>query len=123
MICLGCGCKLEIGAKFCPHCGKETALASGEVGTIKIVREKKTMGFAVSFDVFIDDEKVGVLANGSELTFDVPVGSHDIRLELLNSVTNQEVKLSSEKKNAIITVIPKMGLVAARPFVKNIEYK
>lgn len=26
MICLNCGCKLDLGAKFCPHCGKETPL-------------------------------------------------------------------------------------------------
>lgn len=122
MICLGCGCKLEIGSKFCPHCGRETILASGEVGTIKIVREKKTMGFAVSFDVFVDDEKVGSLANGRSLSFDVPIGSHDIKLELLNSTTHQVVELSSEKRNVLITVIPKMGLLAARPYVKSVNY-
>lgn len=122
MICLGCGCKIEIGSKFCPNCGKETLLSSGEIGTIKIVREKKTMGFAVNFDVFIDGEKVGSLANGGSLSFDVPIGSHDVKLELLGSSTNQEIVLSSEKRNALITVIPKMGLLAARPFVKSTLY-
>ena len=48
MICLNCGCKLDLGVKFCPHCGKETPLNNeNNIGKITIVREKKMLGFAI----------------------------------------------------------------------------
>ena len=58
MICLNCGCKLDLGVKFCPHCGKETPLNNeNNIGKITIVREKKMLGFAIPFDAYIDDTK------------------------------------------------------------------
>ena len=41
MICLNCGCKLDLGAKFCPHCGKETPLNNeNNIGKITVEKRK-----------------------------------------------------------------------------------
>ena len=60
MVCLECGRMIELGTKFCPHCGKATPLNNeNNVGTITVVREKKMFGWAIPFDVYIDDTKLG----------------------------------------------------------------
>ena len=83
MICLNCGCKLDLEAKFCPHCGKETPLNNeNNIGKITIVREKKMLGFAIPFDVYIDDTKLGTLSNNSSLTTRSTLSMHEIKLVL-----------------------------------------
>ena len=115
MICLNCGCKLDLEAKFCPHCGKETPLNNeNNIGKITIVREKKMLGFAIPFDVYIDDTKLGTLSNNSSLTTRSTVSTEKDVIE--------NIELSEDKKEVTITIIPKMGLISAKPYIKEIKY-
>ena len=123
MYCLGCGCKLELGAKFCPHCGKETSLNSSAVtGKISVVRESKVFAFAISFDVYVDDSLLGKLKNGTTLACDVPLGNHEIVLKSTEKDVVQGVVLNENQKEVTLEIVPKMGLIAAKPSIKNIKY-
>lgn len=123
MICLNCGCKLELGAKFCTHCGKETSLADpNKTGKITIIREKKVFGFAIPFDVYIDDTKLGTLTNNSTLTCPAQLSMHEIVFKSTEKDVVQTVHLSEDKKEVTIRIVPKIGLIAAKPFIKEVTY-
>jgi hypothetical protein len=99
MICLNCGCKLDLEAKFCPHCGKETPLNNeNNIGKITIVREKKMLGFAIPFDVYIDDTKLGTLSNNSSLTTRSTLSMHEIKLVSTEKDVIENIELSEDKK-------------------------
>ena len=123
MICLNCGCKLDLEAKFCPHCGKETPLNNeNNIGKITVVREKKMLGFAIPFDVYIDDTKLGTLKNGTTLTAKATLCPHEIKLTSTEKDVIQSIELTENKKEVVISIIPKMGLIAAKPYIKDIKY-
>ena len=123
MICLNCGCKLDLGAKFCPHCGKETPLNNeNNIGKITIVREKKMLGFAIPFDVYIDDTKLGTLSNNSSLTTRSPLSMHEIKIISTEKDVIENIELSEDKKEVTITIIPKMGLISAKTYINEIKY-
>ena len=116
MICLNCGCKLDLEAKFCPHCGKETPLNNeNNIGKITIVREKKMLGFAIPFDAYIDD-------TNSSLTTRSTLSMHEIKLVSTEKDVIENIELSEDKKEVTITIIPKMGLISAKPYIKEIKY-
>lgn len=123
MICLGCGCNLELGAKFCTHCGKETGLSNTDnVGTITIVRESKMFGFAIPFSVYIDNIKLGTLNNGTTLSTKAVLCPHEVKFTSTEKDVIETIELTESKKEVVITIIPKMGLIAAKPYIKDIKY-
>lgn len=123
MICPGCGCKLELEAKFCPYCGRDTLLNNeNNIGKLTIIREKKTMGFAITFEVYIDDGKLGTLKNNSSLSCDLPFGEHKILFKSTEKDVVQNINLNKNQKSAEIHIIPKMGIIAAKPYIKEIKY-
>lgn len=123
MFCLGCGCKLELGAKFCTNCGKETGLSNTDnVGTITIVRENKVFGFAIPFEVYVDDVKLGTLSNGATLSTKAVLCPHEVKFTSTEKDVIEIIELTENKKEVIITIVPKMGLIAGRPYVKDIKY-
>ena len=110
MICLNCGCKIRFRVKFCPHCGKETPLNNeNNIGKITIVREKKMLGFAIPFDAYIDDTKLGTLSNNSSLTTRSTLSMHEIKLVSTEKDVIENIELSEDKKEVTITIIPKDG--------------
>ncbi len=124
MICLNCGKDIGMGNKFCPNCGKPTQIANKDnVGSIIIKRENKYVGSLVKFDVFIDDEAVGKLSNGGTLSFDMPLGSYDVKLSAAGSNVVREVDLTEKNKIVEITIVCKMGMVTGKPYIKSVEYK
>ena len=123
MVCLECGRMIELGIKFCPHCGKATPLNNeNNVGTITVVREKKMFGWAIPFDVYIDDTKLGTLKNGTTLTAKATLYPHEIKLTSTEKDVIQSIELTENKKEVVISIIPKMGLIAAKPYIKDIKY-
>lgn len=123
MYCLNCGCRVELGSKFCGHCGHPTQLGNSTVaGKINVVRENKVFGFAIPFTVYVDDSLLGTLSNGKTLSCNVALGNHEIRLKSTEEDVVQGVRLTEEQKEVTIEIIPKMGLIAARPCIKNIKY-
>ena len=123
MICLGCGCNISTSSKFCPNCGKETVLNNKDnVGKITIKRDKKVLAFAISFGVYIDDVKLGTLTNGSELSTEASLSIHEIKLTSTEKDVIANIELTSTKKEVVIDIVPKMGIIAAKPYIKEIKY-
>ena len=123
MYCLGCGCQLDLGAKFCSHCGKPTAMLS-EKGTGKIIvsRPNYFFGFAIPFEVYVDNNHLGTLSNGTTLSCDVALSMHEIVLKSTEQDVIQEVVLDENQKQVTIEIIAQMGLIAAKPGIKNVYY-
>jgi hypothetical protein len=49
------------------------------MATIKVIRKKeKLLGIARKFKIYVDDKKIGDLANGAEEEFELPAGKHKI---------------------------------------------
>jgi len=123
MYCLNCGCKVELDSKFCGKCGSPTQLGNSNVtGKINVIRENKVFGFAIPFDVYIDDSLLGKLKNGTTLSCDVPLGVHTIVFKSTEKDVIQEVTLNENQKEVTLEVVPKMGWIAAKPKIKNIKY-
>jgi len=123
MYCLNCGCKVELDSKFCGNCGSPTELGKSSVtGKINVIRESKVFAFAISFDVYIDDLLLGRLSNGKSLSCNVALGNHEIILKSTEKDVIQGVRLTENQKEVTLEIIPKMGLIAARPHIKNIKY-
>ena len=123
MYCLGCGCKIELGVKFCSHCGTPTPISNIEnTGKITIVRENKVFGFAISFEVYVDDSLLGTLKNVTTLSCPAAYGTHEIVLKSTEKDVVQGIVLNENQKEVTIDIVPKMGLIAAKPSIKNIKY-
>lgn len=124
MYCLKCGTELSFNTKYCQNCGEPTPLSDEtKVGKINVIREKKMFGFAISFSVYVDDTLLGQLNNNSKLSTDIALGEHKITFKSTEKDVIQEVTLSEEKKEVNIYIVPKMGLIAAKPSIKEIIYK
>jgi len=90
--------------------------------TIKVTRLKKIFGFAIPFTLIIDGEKIGSLPNGKKYECDVKKGTHTVTLKSTEKDVVQEVTLD-EHKEVELQIVAKMGLIAARPFIKEIIYR
>ena len=123
MYCLNCGRKIELGEKFCRNCGNKTVYNSKDLATLRIIRENKVFGFAVAFDVFLDGDKIGTLKNGTTLEYMIPYGSYELKIGILGSNVFKKVLLLENKNILELIVVPKMGLLAAKPYIKDIQYK
>lgn len=89
---------------------------------IKVTRLKKVFGFAIPFELYIDDEKIGSLSNGKSFDKEVSEGVHKVVIKSVENNFEQEVSLDDEHKNVEIILTAKMGLIAARPNIKEVRY-
>lgn len=123
MYCLSCGCQIELGSKFCSNCGSPTPISDkNNMGKINVVRESKVFGFAIPFDVYVDDAYLGKLSNGTTLSCDVALGSHVVLFKSTEKDVVEEIYLTEDKRSVTLDIVPKMGLIAAKPSIKNISY-
>jgi len=124
MNCMKCGAKIDLDAKFCPECGEPTPLSDiNNTGKINIIREKKVFAFAIPFSVYIDDTLLGELKNGTTLSTSIAIGYHKLLLKSTEKDVIQDIILTEDKKEVNIYIMPKMGLIAARPVIKEVIYK
>ena len=89
---------------------------------IKVTRLKKMFGFAISFELYVDDKKIGTLSNGKSFECVVTKGTHKVIIKSLEKNFEEEVSLDKEHKKVEITLTAAMGLIAARPNIKEIKY-
>ncbi|MBR4830746.1 MAG: zinc ribbon domain-containing protein [Bacilli bacterium] len=124
MFCTNCGTKIEEGAVFCTECGTKVDQDT-EVKTVKIkvIREKRTMGFAIPFPVYIDGEKVATLSNGAMVEVDSTSGHHLVEFVCADGNVKQEIDIPKDHECVEIKFRTCMGLIAASAKITSIEYK
>lgn len=142
--CTKCGSKI-VGGNFCIVCGtkinsnqsidevinkdykkmdkNEIIDKEGKDITLNVTRKKKTMGFAVSFTVLVDGEKIGKLKNGMTVTCNIKPGHHKVNIESVEKNTIQEIDVDENTNSVEIVVVAKMGIVAATAKLVDVIYK
>lgn len=121
MNCPKCNNKIKMGNNFCTECG--TKIESDSNITLTVTREKRILGFAISFPVFVDDEKIGDLKNDSSLVCNLTTGIHKVTIKSFEKTIDKEIEVNEETKGVEIIVNLKMGILAGRANVKEIIYK
>jgi hypothetical protein len=89
--CKGCRTMVDASVNFCPRCGTPTRgaavggpaipAASNLVSQVNFHREGGMLAWAVGMHIFIDNVKIGVLANDSRMSVNLPVGNHDLHVK------------------------------------------
>lgn len=118
MICSNCGNEIEENKNFCSSCGSKL----GEY-TLIVTRQKKAIGCAIPFPIYVDGNKVGDAKNGVTLTYKLTKGLHTVSFNSVEQNLKQGVTLDDEHKCVEIVFRAKMGFIAAKPKIISITYK
>ena len=122
MFCPNCGKEIEKG-NFCPNCGnKVEGNDNGRRVPLTITRNKRVMGFAISFPIFVDDVEIGKLGNGKSLSYEVSEGVHVVRFKCVEKDIEQEITVNSSTNSVEIICQLKMGLVAGIAQILDVKY-
>lgn len=124
MFCNKCGTQIKSGEGFCTGCGRKIEKDEfGKVCKLIVTREKKVMGFAITFPVFVDGVELGKLGNGKSLETDVLVGKHTVEFRCVEKTISQDVELKEDNNSVEVVCRADMGLIAAVAHVTKVEYK
>lgn len=115
MFCGQCGQSLPDGAKFCSRCGASTIptpnTARPQTGKL-IIRRASSLAYAArSVSVFIDDQKVGVVSNGSSFPVMLTAGQHFVELKIgFRSIGSTQISvLENASVNLLFTISSTSG--------------
>ena len=117
MNCPNCKKEIEENKNFCPSCGAKL----GEY-TLTVTRQKRTMGFAIPFPVYVDDIKIGDLSNGKSLKYSLTKGNHTVSIRSVEQDLDQGIILDEDHKSVEIIICLQMGIIAGKPKLINIKY-
>lgn len=92
------------------------------MATLKVIREKKIFGFAISFSVIVDGAEVGILKNGSTLTHELSRSTHTLKITSLEKDVSQIINISNECDTVEVRVSIGMGILAGRPHINDVKY-
>lgn len=122
MICPNC--KSEAGNNnFCPSCG--TSIINNPIRgvTLVITRQKKFLGCAINFPVYIDNSKLGDLKNNSSVQCSLGIGKHIVTFKMLEKEVSQEIDVTGNNSEIEIICAAKMGFLTAIPKIIDVKYK
>ena len=120
MRCIGCGTEYE--GTLCPNCGIISQLNDRMV-TLTITRKKKIMGFAMPFEVFVDNNRIGSIDNGDNLSCQIKEGVHKIIFKCADKNVEQDIEVKKEHNSVEVMCHTKMGLGAGIIKVDNVIYR
>lgn len=121
MFCNKCGAEVDNTAKFCNKCG---ATIEGEkAGTASIVfrREGSLAAALVPTKVFVDNNLVGSLGVGEEMTIATTVGKHRVDFNIMGGNGGDEIEITSEHPNIKVLFKIAMGMITAKPKIISIQ--
>lgn len=95
--CPECGKEISDKAAACPNCG--APIAAGKTVPVRIWRERKFTGSALSGNVLIDGQTVGSAASGTDFVINLSTGEHNI---LLQSVSNDKAGIYETYSKSLI---------------------
>lgn len=96
---------------------------NGGLVPLLITREKRFMGWAIPFSVFVDGVKVGDLKNGKSLSCQVSLGAHTVLIKCVEKDVTQNIIVNANHHSVEVVVRAKMGLLAAVAEITNLLYK
>ena len=120
IFCSNCGSKIESG-NYCTNCGNKINISNDII--LNVTRQKKTLGFAVSFTVSVDGIVIGKLKNGETLSYNISPGKHVVNIESVEKNNIQEISVDNNINSVEIIVVAKMGVIAANAKLVEIVYK
>lgn len=119
MNCPKCNKEIDEKSVFCTGCGER--LKEGK--TLKVTRQKRAMGFAIPFPVYLDGKKLGDLKNGATIECEITEGEHTIELKAVEKTIKQGIVIKKDTKEVEVKTRLQMGLVAGVPKILDIIYK
>lgn len=119
MFCNKCGAEIDINAKFCNKCG---AALEGYIktGNITFRREGQYYGCLVNTKVFLDNNLVGSMGVGEELTIPTTVGKHRVDFNVMGGNGGQEIEVTEQHPNIKVIFKLGMGAITAKPKIISI---
>lgn len=121
MFCNKCGAEVDAGAKFCNKCG--ATIEGGATNTASIVfrREGGLAAALVPVKVFLDNNLVGSLGVGEEMTVTSAVGKHRVDFNVMGGNGGGDVEIVSEHPNVKVIFKVSMGMITAKPKIVSIQ--
>ena len=121
MFCNKCGEEVDANAKFCNKCG--ATIEGGTTGVASIVfrREGSIAAALVSTKVFLDNNLVGSLGVGEEMTVTTTVGKHRVDFNIMGGNGGGEVEITPEHPNVKVLFKVAMGMITAKPKIISIQ--
>ena len=124
MNCLSCNKEISDNSIFCPFCGtKVNSDVNNELIPLTITREKRVMGCAIPFSVFVDGVRIGDLRNGNFVQCSVGVGKHTILIKCIEKDVIQDVVVLPLHHSVEVVTYAKIGLLAAIACINNVIFK
>ena len=121
MFCNKCGAEVDATSKFCNKCG--ATIEGGTAGTASIVfrREGSLAAALVPTKVFLDNNLVGSLGVGEEMTITTTVGKHRVDFNVMGGNGGGEVEITSVHPNVKVLFKVAMGMITAKPKIISIQ--
>lgn len=102
--CSECGKEFSDKASACPNCA---CPIEQSIETRKVIITQKKMGFfgsGVEIFVYIDNQMIGKTTSGKSLEAQIPIGTHNIRIEMpTDQATANASNVSKDGKEFIIS--------------------
>ncbi len=121
MFCNKCGSEVDNGAKFCNKCGANVDGETTGKASIVFRREGGIAAALIPTKVFVDNNLVGSLGVGEEMTVMSTIGKHRIDFNIMGGNGGGEVEISSEHPNVKVFFKVCMGMITAKPKIVSIQ--
>lgn len=80
-ICKKCNVEINDNEKICSKCGVVQSENKEFIPTIEVLRESSIVGCLLSYSVFVDGVKIGIIKNGEKRRFQIDPGLHEIYIK------------------------------------------
>lgn len=121
MFCNKCGAEVDNTAKFCNECGATIEGAPAGTASIVFRRDGSLAASLVPTKVFLDNNLVGSLGVGEEMTITTTVGKHRVDFNVMGGNGGGEVEITSEHQNIKVVFKVAMGMITAKPKIISIQ--
>lgn len=121
MFCNKCGEEVGVGAKFCNKCGATVEESTTGTASIVFRREGGLAAALVPVKVFLDNNLVGSLGVGEEMTVNSAVGKHRVDFNIMGGNGGGDIEIVSEHPNIKVLFKVSMGMITAKPKIISIQ--
>ena len=125
MYCQNCGAKISKGQNFCTSCGKNIGISMNlenkKMGSITFHRVSRFIGCIIDFEVYINEQRIGILKNGDDLKVKLPIGKYRVTFSFWSGSNTQEIEITNDNPNIYAKVKLEVGIFINRPKIIEIR--